>query len=183
VATGQRALIHKARKVVWSAKFSPDGQWIAYQITLYDPPRTKDDEPDCTPPTIGLRIYSTRTKTDSAVTIAGAPKDWQNVKSFAWSPDSKRLALTLGTVDCDYPGSAAGVFITSIDLKSQIRASVSELAFEPAFSTDGKAVAFVDFSGPDSRARLIRYDLATGARTLIRRATEADNYYRLLGWK
>jgi Tol biopolymer transport system component len=183
VATGQRTLIHKARKVVWSAKFSPDGQWIAYQITLYDPPRTKDDEPDCTPPTIGLRIYSTRTKTDSAVTIVGAPKDWQNVKSFAWSPDSKRLALTLGTVDCDYPGSAAGVFITSIDLKSQTRASVSELAFEPAFSTDGKAVAFVDFSGPDSRARLIRYDLATGARTLIRRATEADNYYRLLDWK
>jgi hypothetical protein len=30
---------------------------------------------------------------------------------------------------------------------------------------------------------LIRYDLATGAGTLIRRATDADNYYRLLGWK
>jgi Tol biopolymer transport system component len=124
-----------------------------------------------------------RTKTDSAVTIADAPKDWQNVKSFAWSPDSKRIALTLGTVDCDYPGSAAGVFITTIDLKSQVRASLSELAFEPAFSPDGKAVAFVDFSAPDSRARLIRYDLATGARTLIRRATDADNSYRLLGWK
>jgi Tol biopolymer transport system component len=183
VATGQRTLIHKVRKVVWSAKFSPDGQWIAYQITLYDPPRPKDDEPDCTPPTIGLRIYSMRTKTDTAVTIADAPKDWQNVKSFAWSPDSKRIALTLGTVDCDYPGSAGGVFITTIDLKSQVRASLSELAFEPAFSPDGKAVAFVDFSAPDSRARLIRYDLATGARTLIRRATDADNYYRLLGWK
>ena len=117
------------------------------------------------------------------MTIVGAPKDWQNVKSFVWSPDSKRLALTLGTVDCDYPGSAAGVFITSIDSKSQTRASVSELAFEPAFSPDGKAVAFVDFSDPDSRARLIRYDLATGTRTLIRRATDADNYYRLLDWK
>src|SRR5262249_58916119 len=115
----------------------------------------KDDEPDCTPPTIGLRIYSMRTKTDSAVTIADAPKDWQNVKSFAWSPDSKRIALTLGTVDCDYPGSAAGVFITTIDLKSQARASDSELAFEPAFSTDGKAVAFGGFAVPEPRARFI----------------------------
>jgi len=183
VVTGQHTLIHKVTKVVWSAKFSPDGQWIAYQVTLYDPPRAKDDEPDCTPPTIGLRIYSMQTRRDNAVSIAGAPKDWQNVKSFTWSPDSKRIALTLGTVDCDYPGSAGGVFVTTIDLKSQIRASAGELAFEPAFSPDGKAVAFVDFSDPDSRARLIRYDLATGATALIKRATDADNYYRLLGWR
>jgi Tol biopolymer transport system component len=183
VVSGQRTLIHKASKVVWSAKFSPDGQWIAYQITTHDPPRTKDDEPNCTPPTIGLRLYSMRAKTDVAVTIASAPKDWQNVKSYNWSPDSKRLALTLGTVDCDYPGSANGVFVTSIDFNSQTRASVRDMSFEPVFSPDGKAIAFVDFSDTDSRAQLIRYDLQTGARRLIRKATESDNYYRLLDWK
>src|SRR5262245_58062027 len=49
VPSGRRTLIHKTSRVVWSAKFSPDGQWIAYQITLHDPPRAKsDDEPDCT---------------------------------------------------------------------------------------------------------------------------------------
>ena len=183
IASGQRTLIHKTTRVVWSAKFSPDGQWIAYQITSHDPPRTKDDEPDCTPPTLGLRIYSMRSKTDAAVTIGVAPKDWQNVKSYSWSPDSKRLALTLGTVDCDYPGTANGVFVTTVDFTSQLRASVRDMSFEPVFSPDGKAIAFVDFSDPDSRAQLIRYELATGTRTLIRRATQADNYYRLLDWK
>jgi Tol biopolymer transport system component len=183
IASGQRTLIHKTSRVVWSAKFSPDGQSIAYQTTLHDPPRTKDDEPDCTPPTLGLRIYSLHSRVDSAVTIRSAPRDWQNVKSYSWSPDSKRLAITLGTVDCDYPGSANGVFITSVDLRSQVRASLGELSFEPLFSLDGNSIAFVDFSDSDSRARLIRYDLATGTRTLIQRAPESDNYYRLLGWK
>jgi Tol biopolymer transport system component len=181
VASGQRTLTHRAAKVVWDAKFSPDGEWIAYEMTLRDPPHSKDDEPDCTPPTIGLRLYSVRTKSDSAVSIGAAPKDWSNVRSFTWSPDSKWLALTLGTTDCDYPGSANGVFITSVDLKSQIRASINDMSFEPVFSPDGSAVAFVDFS--DSPARLIRYDMATRARTLIQRASESHNYYRILDWK
>jgi Tol biopolymer transport system component len=182
IAGGQRALIHKTKNIVWDAKFSPDGQWIAYTATLREPPRTKnDDDPDCTPPTIGLHIYSVTKKTDKPVTIAPAPKAWDNVKSFNWSPDSKRLALTLGTTDCDYPGSANGVFVTSIDQKSQIRLSMTDMSFEPVFSPDGTAVAFVDFS--EDRATLIRHDLATGAHTLIRRATENNNYYRLLDWK
>ena len=181
VASGQRTLIHKTTKVVWDAKFSPDGQWIAYQMTFRDPPKTKDDEPDCTPPTIGLRIFSIRMKTDAAVTVASAPKEWDNIKSFNWSPDSKRLTLTLGTTDCDYPGSANGVFITTLDRKSQIRASLSDMSLEPVFSPDGAAVAFVDFS--DSPSKLIRYDMTTGARTLIRRATQADNSYHLLNWR
>src|SRR5262245_38062251 len=183
VVSGRRTLIHKASKVVWSAKFSPDGQWIAYQITSHDPPRTAGDEPDCTPPTIGLRIFSLRTKKDSALTISVAPRDWQNVKSYNWAPDSKRLALTLGTVDCDYPGTANGIFVTSVDLRSQVRASVRDMSFEPVFSPDSNFVAFIDFSDPDSRAELIRYDLANGNRTLIRRAPGSDNYYRLLDWR
>jgi dipeptidyl aminopeptidase/acylaminoacyl peptidase len=181
IASGQRTLIHKTTKVVWSAKFSPDGDWIAYQITLRDPPRTKDDEPDCTPPTIGLRIYSLRKKTDSAVTIAAAPKDWTNVKSFNWSPDSKRLAVMIGTTDCDYPGDANGVFVTTLDLKSQLRASTSDMSLDPVFSPDGSAVAFVDASEPS--AKLMRFEPATGTRTLIRRATPTNNSYHLLDWK
>src|SRR5712671_898281 len=170
VSSGKRTLIHKSSRIVWRATFSPDGQWIAYEATLRDPPRTKDDDPDCTPPTIGLRLYSIATKSDSAVTITTAPKDWDNVRSYAWSPDSKRLALTLGTTDCDYPGSANGVFIISLDRKSQMKASQGDMAFEPVFSPDGSSVAFVDFS--DSPARLFRFDITTGARSLIQRATE-----------
>lgn len=180
VPSGQRTLIHKTNRVVWNAKFSPDGQRIAYEMTLRDPPRTKDDEPSCAPPTIGLRVYSIRSKTDDAVRIA-APKDWENVKSFNWSPDSKRLALTLGTTDCDYPGSANGVFITTLDMKSQVRASVGEMSFEPAFSPDGSSIAFVDFS--DSPAKLMRFDMTTRARTLIRQATQEDNFFHLIEWR
>jgi len=180
VRSGQRTLIHKTNRVLWSAKFSPDGQWIAYQITLRDPPRTTDDEPNCTPPTIGLRVYSIRGKTDDAVRIV-APKDWENVKSFNWSPDSKRLTLTIGTTDCDYPGSANGVFTTTLDMKSQARVSLGDMSFEPMFSPDGSAIAYVDFS--DSPAKLMRYDMTTRARTLIRQATQEDNYFHLLEWK
>jgi Tol biopolymer transport system component len=180
LASGRRTLIHKASKVVWSAQFSPDGQWIAYEMTLHDPPAASDDEPDCSGPTIGLRLHSLRTNADTAVRIA-APKDWDNVKSFAWSPDSKRLAVTVGTTDCDYPGSANGVFVTSLDLKSQRRVSDGNMAFEPVFSPDGSSLAYIDFS--DSPAKLIRYDFATGLRTLIRRGTQSDNYYRLLDWR
>jgi Tol biopolymer transport system component len=180
IQSGQRSLIHRTPRVVWDAKFSPDGQWIAYQMTFRDPPKTKDDEPNCAPPSIELRIYSLRTHMDSAVKITG-PKEWDNVKSFAWSPDGKRLALTAGTTDCDYPGSANGVFITTLDLKSQTRVSTGAMSFEPVFSTDSRSVAYVDFE--ESPARLLRYEIATRVRTLIRRATDFDNYFNLLDWK
>ena len=94
-----------------------------------------------------------------------------------------KAILTVGTVDCDYPGSANGVFVISVDLRSQVRASSGDMSFEPVFSTDNKSLAFIDFSDPDSRAELMRYDLASGNRTLIRRAPRSDNYYRLLDWK
>src|SRR5206468_11353190 len=110
-------------------------------------------------------LYSLRTKADSAARITG-PKEWDNVKSFAWSPEGKRLALTVGTTDCDYPGSANGVFVTTLDPKSQTRVSVGDMSFEPVFSPDGSAVAYGGFS--DSPGRLCRYDVTTGRRTLIR---------------
>jgi len=179
VATGKRTLVHKTEKALWDARFSPDGRFIAYTITLHEP--SPSDEPDCTPPTLGLRVYSVAMHTDIPVTMLGAPPDWEDVKNFAWSPDSKRLAVTLGTTDCDYPGNASGIFVTTLDLKAQVRASTSPLSFEPAFSPDGAAVAFVDFS--ESPAKLLRYELATAQLTLIRRATERDNYYHLFGWR
>jgi hypothetical protein len=108
-------------------------------------------------------------------------KTGTNVKSFNWSPDSRRLALTLGTTDCDYPGTANGVFITTVDQKSQFRASAGDMSFEPIFAPANDSIAFVDFA--ESPAKLIRYDFASGARTLIRRATEDHNYYHLVNWQ
>lgn len=180
LATGQRSFVHRAEGIVWDARFSPDGRYVAYRMTIKELDRV-DDGPDCTPPTLGLRVYSMDRQTDVPVIIRGAPKHWEDVKTYEWSPDSKHIALTLGYVACDYPGDAADVFVTSINMRSQIRLSTSGMSFEPAFSPDGSSVAFVDFS--HSPARLFRYDLANRTSTLIRGATEESNYYHLYGWR
>src|SRR5579864_2087630 len=37
VSTGNRSLVHKANSVVWDAKFSPDGKFIAYVQSVQEP--------------------------------------------------------------------------------------------------------------------------------------------------
>jgi len=101
-------------------------------------------------------------------------------RSYTWSPDSKRLALTLGTTDCDYPGSANGVFITTLDRKLQTKASQGDMAFEPVFSPDGSSVAFVDFSDSPAACFARHHD----RREVSHPAShEENNYYRLLDWR
>ncbi|MDP9280421.1 MAG: hypothetical protein M3P00_13470 [Gemmatimonadota bacterium] len=179
VATGKRTLVHKTSKVVWDASFSPDGKHIAYRTTIKDPPPATDDEPNCEPPTLGLRLFTLADGSDRALEIR-APKEWEDVKGYAWSPDGSRIAVMVGTVDCDYPGSAVGVFLASLDAKSQIRISKSSMALDPVFSPSGSEIAFADAA--QSPARLMRYNLASGALTLIVAGTETENYFHLHGW-
>ena len=180
VATGTRTLLHKASNVVWDAKFSPDGKLIAYEKTIGEPASSvqvsEDDEPDCGSPNTELRLYSLIDGSDTAVSIPKAPP---SVYNFAWSPDSRRLALELGTEDCGSPSGDAAVFVTSVDQKVQKQISTSSPSAQPAFSPDGSAIAFVDSWG----ARLLRYDLASETRSVIRRASAKENGYRLLEWK
>ena len=182
VATGTRTLLHKASNVVWDAKFSPDGKFIAYQKTVGEPASSvqgsEDDEPDCGSPNTELRLYSLIDGSDTAVSIPKAPP---SVYNFSWSPDSRRLAIELGTEDCGSPSGDAAVFVTSVDQKVQKQISTSSPSVQPAFSPDGSAVAFVDSS--QFPARLFRYDLATETRSVIRRASTKENDYRLLEWK
>ena len=177
LATGRPELVHKAAGKVWEAKFSPDGQFIAYRMTIAEPPRGSDD---CVPPTIGLRLYSLRERSNIALPIRSAPRELNDIKSFDWSPDGKQIVVTLGEIFCDFPGGASSIFLTTLDLRSQTRISASNLAIDPLFSPDGTAVAYVDYS--DSPSRLFRYDLSTGTTVLIRRA-EQDAFYRLTDWK
>ena len=179
-ATQKRTLLYKTESIVWDARYSPDGKYIAYTMTIREPDRGDgDDVADCTPPTIGLWLYSIEQKSAKQVTVPKAPGD--DMKNFAWSPDGKHIALTLGSTDCDYPGSTAAVFLTDVGQTHQVRLSSGDMAFEPAFSPDGTGVAFVDFS--QSPAKLMRYTISTGKLDLIRQAPEESNYYTLLDWK
>ncbi|HXZ41776.1 MAG TPA: hypothetical protein VEG68_13615 [Terriglobales bacterium] len=182
LATGTRTLLHKASNVVWEAKFSPDGKFIAYQKTVGEPAGSvqgsDDDEPDCASPDTELRLYSLIDGSDTAVRIPKAPP---SVYNFSWSPDSRRLAIELGTEDCTSPSGNAAVFVTSVDQKVQKQISTSSPSAQPAFSPDGSAIAFVDSSQPP--ARLFRYDLASETPSVIRRASAKENDYTLLEWK
>jgi WD40 repeat protein len=180
VATGKRTLVHEANKVVWDANFSPDGKHIAYRTTVKEPPAATDEEPNCEGPTLGLRLYTLADGSDRALGIR-APKGWEDVKNYAWSPDGSRIAVMVGTVGCDYPGDAVGVFLTSLDSKSQIRISTSSMALDPIFSPDGSELAFAD--AREMPASLMRYNLATGALALIVKGTESDGSFHLHGWK
>jgi len=182
VATGTRTLLHKASNVVWDAKFSPDGKFIAYRKTVGEPASSvqgsEDEEPDCSSPDTEVRLYSLIDGSDTAVNIAKAPP---SVYNFSWSPDSRRLVIELGTEDCTSQSGDAAVFVTSVDQKVQKQISTSSPSVEPAFSPDGSAVAFVNSSQPP--ARLIRYDLASETRSVIRQASGKENDYQLLDWK
>ena len=182
VATGTRTLVHRAGNVVWDAKFSPDGKFIAYQKTVGEPASSvqgsEDDEPDCSSPNKELRVYSLIDDFDTAVNIPKAPP---SVYNFTWSPDSRRLAIELGTEDCTSPSGDAAVFVTSVDQKVQKQISTSSPSVQPAFSPDGSAIAFVDSS--QFPARLFRYDLSSETRSVIRRASAKENDYLLLEWK
>ena len=181
VATGTRTLLHKASNVVWDAKFSPDGKFIAYRKTVgaaRPVQGSDDDEPDCGSPNTELRLYSLIDGSDAAVSIPKAPP---SVYNFSWSPDSRRLAIELGTEDCGSPSGDAAVFVSSVDQKVQMQISTSSPSVQPAFSPDGSAIAFVDSS--QVPARLFRYDLASKTRSVIRRASTKENDYRLLEWK
>ena len=183
VASEARTFLHKTSNVVWDAKFSPDGKFIAYQKTVGEPASSVqgsagDDEPDCSSPNKELRLYSLIDGSDTAVNIANAPP---SVYNFSWSPDSRRLAIELGTEDCTSPSGDAAVFVTGVDQKFQKQISTSSPSVQPVFSPDGSAIAFVDSS--QFPARLFRYDLAKENRSVLRRASAKENDYVLLEWR
>jgi Tol biopolymer transport system component len=182
IDSGSRTLLHKAEDVVWEAQFSPDGKYIAYMQTTKQAqqatPKDNDDEPDCGAPDNQLRLYSLADGSDVPILIPQAPP---SLFHFAWSPDSKRLALELGSQECDYPPGTSTIFVSSIDLKSQTKISSVSPSIEPQFSPDGSAIAFVDFLHVPNR--LLEYDFASGTSHVIRQARPKENGYQLVAWK
>lgn len=161
VASGKRSILHKADDVVWTAQFSPDGKYIAYTKTVTPPDDSRqsadDDEPDCSNPPMELHLLAVRDSADTTVKMRD-PKAPDSVYHFVWSPDSRRIALELGTPDCGYPAGDAAVFVISVDQKEQLKVSNESASYAPAFSPDGLGVVFMDAS--HDPVRLWRYDFA-----------------------
>jgi Tol biopolymer transport system component len=184
VSTGKRTLLHKAKNVVWAARFSPDGKFIAYTQTVPEPEGSgkpaADDEPDCSGPTMELHLYSLSEGSDTVVTIHDA-KAPPSVYNFAWSPDSRRIALELGTDDCQSPSGDAAVFVSSLDQKYQARVSDASPSTNPLFSPDGSGLVFVDSS--QNPYRLWRYDFSSNALTLVTRGDKKYGEIEAVDWK
>jgi Tol biopolymer transport system component len=109
---------------------------------------------------------------------------WTNVKDFAWSPDGKRLTVGIGTNDCDYPGSANGVFVTSLDQTVQFKLSRGEQSLRAIFSPDGKKAVFTEYTaGGLYSPQLMIGDLATRKLTPLANTRSARDVPTAVGWR
>jgi Tol biopolymer transport system component len=181
--SGVRTILHKAGNVVWTAQFSPDGKYIAYTQTVTppgDPSQSADDDEDCANPPNELHLLSLVDGSDTTVKMHD-PQAPSGVYHFAWSPDSRRIALELGTPDCGYPTGDAAVFVTSVDQKDQLKISNESASYEPVFSPDGSGVVFMDAS--HDPVGLWRYDLAGKSLKPFTVNGIGLTYEELLQWK
>lgn len=108
--------------------WSPDGQWIAFDMTEAIEGRTRET------------IWVMRSDGSQAHRLL-TPPDFAYARDVAWSPDGERLAFFLGGAEgidtwvCNADGSGLERLVTSSDPESIY-------TVQPAWSPDGEQIAY-----------------------------------------
>jgi WD40 repeat protein len=184
VDTGKRDVVFAAPDLrhIFEAQYSPDGSRIAFTLSQPPPPASPEEEPDCSEPELHLWVLAVGSQSPVEIDLSRVQKEWTNVKDFAWSPDGKFLAVGIGTVDCDYPGTANGVFITSVDQTVQFKLSRGQQSLGALFAPDGKQVVFTAYGDDGTHPQLVIGELATRKLTPIPN-TRSEEVPTALDWR
>jgi hypothetical protein len=122
-----------------------------------------DDTPDCTGGSFALLVQ--RAATGQVLTIP-APKEFDSVLDFEFSPDDRYIAVTYGVTGCDYPGDSARIYQVQLsDLSMTAVSAADHLSVQAHWSPDGHSILYTDYSGSDSP--LVAIDVRSGKITRL----------------
>ena len=152
---------------VLSFKWSPDGQWLAFQQL-----------PDLNTANTDLLVVSVDGGAPVRVSAAGTSNDRSAGADFVWSPDSSQLAFTLQTGGAS--DTTRETYIVGRDganpmkISGPVGPNASVSVVSPRWSADGDYIFQIVESVATGRAEAINiFDATLGAQNSIRLVTSA----------
>lgn len=155
---------------VLSFKWSPDGQWLAFQQL-----------PDLKTNSIDLLVVSVGGGAPVLVSRAGTTNDRSVGADFAWSPDSSQLAFTLQTGGASDTSRETYIVerdgANPIKISGPVGANASVGVVSPRWSADGDYIFQIVENVATGRAEAINiFDATLGAQNSARLVTSTRGF-------